>query len=72
MNEIELTKSLINYKSITPENDGVLEFLENELTAIGFNCKRYKFTDKNTPDVDNLYAKFGNEEPNFCFGGIQM
>ena len=69
MNEIELTKSLINYKSITPENDGVLEFLENELTAIGFNCKRYKFTDKNTPDVDNLYAKFGNEEPNFCFGG---
>ena len=69
MNEVELTKSLINCKSVTPENDGVLDFLENELSTIGFNCQRYKFSDDGTPDVDNLYAKFGNEEPNFCFGG---
>ena len=69
MNEIELTKSLINCQSVTPENDGVLDFLENELSKIGFNCKRYKFSDTNTPDVDNLYAKFGDEKPNFCFGG---
>ena len=69
MNEIELTKSLINCQSVTPKNDGVLDFLENELSTIGFNCQRYKFSDDGTPDVDNLYAKFGNEEPNFCFGG---
>ena len=69
MNEIELTKSLINCQSVTPKNDGVLDFLENELSTIGFNCKRYKFSHDGTPDVDNLYAKFGNEEPNFCFGG---
>ena len=25
--------------------------------------------EKGTPDVDNLFAKFGNEEPHFCFGG---
>ena len=69
MNEIELTKSLINCQSVTPKNDGVLDFLENELSTIGFNCQRYKFSDDGTLDVDNLYAKFGSEEPNFCFGG---
>ena len=69
MNEIKLTKSLISCQSVTPKNDGVLDFLENELSTIGFNCQRYKFSDDGTPDVDNLYAKFGNEEPNFCFGG---
>ena len=63
MNEIELTKSLINCQSVTPKNDGVLDFLENELSTIGFNCQRYKFSDDGTPDVDNLYAKFGNQEP---------
>ena len=25
--------------------------------------------EKGTPDVDNLFAKFGSEEPHFCFGG---
>ena len=69
MNEIELTKSLISYQSVTPNTDGVLDFLENELSKIGFKCNRYKFSDNNTPDVDNLYAKFGEEKPNFCFGG---
>ena len=69
MNEIELTKSLIGYQSVTPNTDGVLDFLENELSKIGFKCNRYKFSDNNTPDVDNLYAKFGEEKPNFCFGG---
>ena len=69
MNEIELTKSLINFQSVTPKNDGILDFLENQLSAVGFNCKRYKFSDTNTPDVDNLYAKYGKDNPNFCFGG---
>ena len=23
----------------------------------------------NTPDVDNLFAKFGNGSPHLCFGG---
>ena len=69
MNTIELTKSLISCPSVTPENAGVLDILEEELNNIGFECKRYNFSEKGTPDVDNLFAKFGSEEPHFCFGG---
>ena len=66
---VELTKSLIACPSITPEDAGVLGQLQKELERIGFECKRYKFTDENTPDVDNLFAKYGNGRPHLCFGG---
>ena len=53
MKTIELTKSLISCPSITPDNAGVLDILEEELSIIGFECKRYNFSEKGTPDVDN-------------------
>ena len=69
MEVLELTKSLISCPSITPKNEGVLDLLEKELSEIGFKCHRYSFSDHNTPDVDNLFAKFGSGSPHFCFGG---
>ena len=69
MEVIELTKALISCQSVTPKNDGVLDLLEKELSSIGFDCRRYLFSDSNTPDVDNLYAKIGNGAPHICFGG---
>ena len=69
MEVLELTKSLISCPSVTPKNEGVLDLLEKELSEIGFKCHRYLFSDHNTPDVDNLFAKFGNGSPHLCFGG---
>ena len=69
MEVLELTKSLISCPSVTPKNEGVLDLLEKELSEIGFKCHRYSFSDHNTPDVDNLFAKFGNGSPHLCFGG---
>ncbi len=69
MEVIELTKALISCQSVTPKNDGVLDLLEKELSNIGFDCRRYLFSDSNTPDVDNLYAKIGSGAPHICFGG---
>ena len=69
MEVLELTKSLISCPSVTPNNEGVLDLLEKELSEIGFKCHRYSFSDHNTPDVDNLFAKFGNGSPHLCFGG---
>ena len=69
MEVIELTKALISCQSVTPKNDGVLDLLEKELSNIGFDCKRYLFSDSDTPDVDNLFAKIGNGTPHICFGG---
>ena len=69
MEVLELTKSLISCPSVTPKNEGVLDLLEKELSEIGFKCHRYSFSDHNTPDVDNLFAKFGSGSPHLCFGG---
>ena len=38
MNAIELTKSLISCPSITPENAGVLDILQEELNNNEDNC----------------------------------
>ena len=69
MNVVELTKSLISCPSVTPKNEGVLDLLQKELTNIGFTCNRYLFSDTDTPDVDNLFAKIGSGAPHLCFGG---
>ena len=37
MNVVELTKSLISCQSVTPNNEGVLDLLQKELTEIGFS-----------------------------------
>ncbi len=69
MEVVELTKSLISCPSVTPNNEGVLDLLQKELTDMGFTCNRYLFSDTDTPDVDNLFAKIGSGAPHLCFGG---
>ena len=69
IDEVTLTQDLIRCPSVTPKDAGALDVLQNTLEGLGFNCKRLVFSDENTPDVDNLYARFGTEAPNFCFAG---
>jgi len=69
MEVVELTKSLISCPSVTPNNEGVLDLLQKELADMGFVCNRYLFSDTDTPDVDNLFAKIGSGAPHLCFGG---
>ncbi|MEH6527288.1 MAG: succinyl-diaminopimelate desuccinylase [Sneathiella sp.] len=66
---IALTQELMNCPSVTPADAGALNVLQKMLEKIGFTCHRLMFSDENTPDVDNLYARYGNEAPNFCFAG---
>ncbi|USG61752.1 succinyl-diaminopimelate desuccinylase [Sneathiella marina] len=66
---VPLTQELMNCPSITPADAGALDVLQKALEKIGFTCQRLVFSDENTPDVDNLYARFGSEAPNFCFAG---
>ncbi len=66
---IELTRALIQRPSITPADAGALEVLEQALTGMGFVCERMPYSEKGTPDVDNLYARLGTEGPNICFAG---
>ena len=54
---------------MTPEEGGALSYLESELRDIGFEVERIVFSDENTPDVENLYARIGSGRPHFRFEG---
>ena len=64
-----LAQKLIRCPSVTPEDAGALGVLGGELKALGFVCHPLRFEDKDTPAIENLYARFGSESPNFCFAG---
>ncbi len=66
---VQLTQDLIRCPSVTPEEGGALELLQGVLEGLGFTCHRLKFSEDGTPDVDNLYARIGTEQPNLCFAG---
>ncbi len=61
---IDLACALIRRPSVTPADEGALDVLEASLAALGFACTRLKFE-----DVDNLYARYGEARPHFCFAG---
>lgn len=66
---LEIAKELIRCPSVTPEDAGALAVLEKWLKPLGFTCERMRFSDDDTPDIDNLYARFGTGAPHFCFAG---
>ena len=69
LDPVEFTADLIRCPSITPSEGGALNLLQRTLEGLGFKCYRLPFSDVDTPDVDNLYARYGKATPNFCFAG---
>ena len=66
---LDLAQALIRCNSVTPADGGALSILQEALEPLGFNCRRLKFSEDGTPDVDNLYARLGTGAPHFCFAG---
>jgi succinyl-diaminopimelate desuccinylase len=66
---VELTRELIRRPSVTPKDEGALSVLEGALKPLGFDCHRLPFSEPGTPDVENLYARWGTSGPHFCFAG---
>ena len=66
---VKLAKELIRFPSVTPVDAGVMKFLEKKLRKLGFKTKILNFREKNSKPVKNLYARFGNKSPNFCYAG---
>lgn len=64
MNSIHLAQKLIQFPSITPKDAGCFDFIQSYLTNLGFVCIRLPYG-----AVDNLYARFGQQSPHFCFAG---
>ena len=65
----EYLRNLIRCPSVTPEEGGALSYLQGELERLGFEVHRIVFSDENTPDVENLYARLGTKAPHICFAG---
>lgn len=61
---VALAQALIRCASVTPTEAGALSIAEDALTAMGFQARRMKFG-----AVDNLYARLGDAQPNFCWAG---
>ena len=68
-NATEIAQALIRCPSVTPAEGGALDTLGNILRAAGYEVHRVPFSDANTPDIDNLFAKAGNGAPHFVFAG---
>ena len=69
INELQLSKELIRFPSITPIDAGAINFLSKKLKSLGFNCKILEFKDKKSKPIKNLYARLGTKQPNICFAG---
>ena len=69
INEIQLSKELIRFPSVTPKDAGAIKFLSKKLKKLGFNCKILEFKDKGSEPIKNLYARIGKKGPNLCYAG---
>ena len=69
LNQLQLAKELIRFPSITPVDAGIMKFLEKKLKRLGFKTKTLEFKERGFKPVKNLYARYGNKSPNFCYAG---
>jgi succinyl-diaminopimelate desuccinylase len=66
---VALARDLIRCPSVTPADAGALPLLANALKGQGFGVETLTFSAPGTPDIDNLWARFGTGGRHFCFAG---
>ncbi|HEX8168001.1 MAG TPA: succinyl-diaminopimelate desuccinylase [Beijerinckiaceae bacterium] len=66
---LALAQGLVRCPSVTPDEGGALAFLARVLGDAGFEVHRPVFSAEGTPDVENLYARFGVGRPHLLFAG---
>jgi succinyl-diaminopimelate desuccinylase len=66
---VALTQALIRCPSVTPHEGGALDVVDAALKGAGFKIERPVFSASNTPDVENLYARYGTSSPVFVIAG---
>ncbi len=66
---LEIARALIAFPSVTPADAGAMPYLRGLLAEAGFAAEIVSFAAPGTPTIDNLYARFGRQAPNFVFAG---
>lgn len=65
---VGLTQALLRCPSITPDDAGAMDVLAGALESLGFTCHHIR-SQTGGPEIRNLYARLGDQAPNFCFAG---
>jgi succinyl-diaminopimelate desuccinylase len=66
---VALTQALVRCPSVTPAEGGALALLDAVLSAEGFRVERPAFSQPGMPDIENLYARIGDEGPVLVIAG---
>jgi len=66
---VAIAQALLRCPSITPREGGALAVLGALLSEHGFRVERPVFSAPGTPDVENLFARFGAARPCLVFAG---
>jgi succinyl-diaminopimelate desuccinylase len=66
---LSIAQQLVRCPSVTPADAGALGVLENLLKTAGFTVHRVAFGESGTADIDNLYARIGDQAPHITFAG---
>ncbi|HEX2653597.1 MAG TPA: succinyl-diaminopimelate desuccinylase [Xanthobacteraceae bacterium] len=66
---VTIARELIRCPSVTPDEGGALAYIEHVLTGVGFTVERVVFKEPGSPDVENLYARIGDQSPHLVFAG---
>lgn len=66
---VAVLAALIQCPSVTPEEGGAQNLLSDLLSPLGFAVDRPTFSDSETPDVQNLYARLSGNGPHLMFAG---
>jgi succinyl-diaminopimelate desuccinylase len=66
---LAIARDLIRCRSVTPDEGGALDYLQQLLARAGFEVHRAIFAEPGTAPVDNLYARIGAARPNLLFAG---
>ncbi len=66
---IDIARALVAFPSVTPDDGGALPYVQRLLAEAGFAVEIVSFAESRTPAIENLWARFGRDAPNFVFAG---
>ena len=66
---LDIARALVAFPSVTPDEAGALAHVQRLLAAAGFAVEIVAFAEAGTPTIENLWARFGRDAPNFVFAG---
>jgi succinyl-diaminopimelate desuccinylase len=58
---VVIARDLLRCPSVTPAEGGALTLLQSILERAGFTVHRMTFSEPGTADVENLYARIGDD-----------